>query len=261
MEGSRTRYLKQEPVAGAVGVTTLGQVTPSLATLPQNYLGAGSINIVPASATTVGNCIPFGSNLHSFSGFIYRNVPPFVLVAGAKFAFDLGAQNDVDIRRNIFFATANKNPSPPVNFGSNVLSQGIFAASGWTQIVSDNQVPQGSPRGNFVKGDYELIYTAEAPFSFPGGGLIIGFGGSPPGTFADAGCEQVLVQTTNQDASGFFYARFWWPSPQDHLTLGVLDSRFSGGTGIALGGVVIQTVLSVDIDIRARQRPELHQLP
>src|SRR5262245_16698220 len=145
-----------------------GRALPSL-------LGPGSIDLVPTSPTSVTNTIPFGNNTDfGFTGFIYRNVPAFTLVPGQKFAFDLGALNDVDVRRNIYFAVANRNPAPPVLdiFRTSVISQGVRAL-GWTQVVSDNQIPL-NPRGNLVSGDYELTYTAEAPFTFPGGGLIVG---------------------------------------------------------------------------------------
>lgn len=207
-----------------------------------SHLGPGSIDIVPASPTFVGNCIPFGNNTSfGFTGFVYRNVPAFELVPGCQFAFDLGRQNNVDTRRNIYFAVANKNPGPPVvGGGNNVISQGIFAL-GWTQVASDSQIPLSS-KGNFIKGDYELIYTSETSFSFPGGGLIVGFGGSPPGTFADTNCEQVLVQTSSNDASGFFYSRFFFKPDQ---TLGVLDDITSGGSAGSLGGIVIELCESV----------------
>jgi len=69
-------------------------------------------------------------------------------------------------------------------------------------------------------------------------GLIIGFGASPPGAFADFGCEQVLVHTTADDASGNFYCRFFF---QPDLMMGVLDPAFfGGGTAIAIGGVIIE---------------------
>jgi hypothetical protein len=151
-------------------------------------------------------------------------------------SIDLGAKNDVDIRRNIYFAVANKNPEP-VSCDFNVTSQGIKALA-WTKVVSDSQIPL-NPRGNLVTGDYELMYTVEAPFSFPGGGLIVGFGGSPPGVFADFGCEQVLVTTKCHDASGHFYARFYYKPDQ---TLAVLDD--GGSDGLYLGGIVINTIAS-----------------
>ena len=66
-------------------------------------------------------------------------------------------------------------------------------------MVQESQVPL-NPRGNDVFGDYELTYTAEAPFSFPGGGLLIGFQASPPAIEAHGGCQQVLVTTSTNDA-------------------------------------------------------------
>lgn len=234
----------QSPAPQRIGNALNAQLqTPTI----ESILGPGSIDIVPASPTTVGNCIPFGTNtLFGFTGFIYRNVPAFSLGPGSKIAFDLGALNDVDVRRNIYFATANTNPAPaPAMF--NVVPQGIFAASGWTRVVSDAQTPE-NPRGNTVSGDYELRYAVEAPFTFPGGGLLVGFGGSPPGAYADFGCEQVLVQTDGGDASGHFYARFFFKPDQ---TLGVLDVLTGGGgNGVALGGVVILPIIRVVIDIK-----------
>ena len=201
---------------------------------------AHAVELVPASPTSVSNCFPFGTNtaeLMGFMGFIYRNVPAFDLVAGQTIAFDLGAQNDVDIRRNIFFAVANKNPGPPQVSGSSIISQGITVnADGWTQVVSESQVPL-NPRGNSVKGDYELVYTAEARFRFPGGGLIAGFGATPPGSYVDPNCEQVLVVTTAQDSSNNFYARF---CQAPHLTTGILDGVGCNRlTAVALGGMII----------------------
>jgi len=103
-------------------------------------------------------------------------------------------------------------------------------------MVTDAQTPQ-NPRGNLLKDDYELVYTAEASFDFPGGGLIIGFGASPPGAYADTGCEQVLVSTISSDASGLFCSRFYGLPDQ---TSGLLDAINYGGTAVELGGVVIQ---------------------
>ena len=221
-----------EQITGQIGEPIDAEFRPH-----NSHLGPGSIDIVPASPTVVGNCIPFGNNTtFGFTGFVYRNVPAFELVPGCAFAFDLGRQNNVDVRRNIYFAIANINPAPAVVMGFNIaVSQGITALA-WTQVVSDSQIPQNST-GNNIQGDYELIYSAEAPFSFPGGGLVVGFGGSPPGAFADGGCDQVLVQTTPNDASGFFYCRFFNKPDQ---TLGVLDV-LTGGSGNAccMGGIVI----------------------
>lgn len=195
------------------------------------------INITPQDPTYVSNCIPFGNNTsYKFTGFIYRNVPSFNLAPGDEIAFDLGSLNNVDIRRNIYFATANKNPGPPIHDGYNITVSQDIKATQWIQIVSDTQTPMNS-QGNNQCGDYELIYIAETAFNFPGGGLIVGFGGSPPGSFADTGCEQVLCCTTSKDSSGLFYSRFYH---KDHLTLDTLDNIFYGGSAIELGGIMIE---------------------
>lgn len=190
-----------------------------------------SVSIVPGGPVTTNNCIPFGQS-HSFStfqGFIYRNVPAFTMNVGDKIAFDLGALNDRDIRRDVYFGVANKNPeADPQTF--NVTSQGVRALS-WVKVATESQTP-ANPRGNTVQGDYELVWTAEAPFSFPGGGFIVGF--SAP-TIVDSGCEQVLVNTTAADPSGLFYARFYNKLP---ATMDVLDDQ-SGGNGTAIGGIKI----------------------
>ncbi len=189
------------------------------------------INIVPTSPTAVQNCIPFGNNTsYGFTGFVYRNIPAFELRPGDRISFDLGSLNDVDIRRNIYFAQANTNP---VTYAGG--SQGVRALS-WIKVVNESQVPL-NPRGNTVMGDYELTYTAEFPFSFLGGGFIIGFGATPPGTYSDFNCEQVLTATNSADASNLFYSRFYSRSDQ---TYDILDAG-SQDNG-ALGGVQIRKV-------------------
>ncbi|HTY88874.1 MAG TPA: M4 family metallopeptidase [Candidatus Acidoferrum sp.] len=192
-------------------------------------LEATTVSIVPASATSVQNCIPFGANTdYGFTGLIYRNVPGFSVLPGDKLKFDLGLTNDLDVRRNIYLAQANTNPV------AGGVQQNIQAL-GWTKIVSDSQIP-ANPRGNNVSGDYELAYTIEAGFSFPGGGLIIGFGGSPPGSYADSTCDQVLVSTTAGDASGHFHRRFFSHPDQD---MGVLDNASSDTA--SLGGFIMES--------------------
>ncbi len=186
------------------------------------------VGVTPALPTGVANCIPFGTTTeYGFTGFIYRNVPAFAFAAGDKLRFDLGDFNDVDVRRNIYIAPANRNPV------AGGFSQGVSAVA-WTKVVSDSQMPL-NPRGNGIIGDYELTYTLETAFSFSGGGLIIGFGGSPPGAYADYECEQVLVYTTSADASENFHQRFYSMPDQP---LGVLDG---GGDNLYLGGFIVES--------------------
>jgi hypothetical protein len=113
-----------------------------------------------------------------------------------------------------------------------VNPQGIAASSGWTQVVSETQIPQNA-FGDGVSGNYELRYTAEAPFTFPGGGLLVGFQGSPPATFADTGSDGFINGGRCTDPSGQLYARFFGQPDQ---TTGALDSS---ADGIQIGGIII----------------------
>jgi hypothetical protein len=206
-------------------------------TLQPATVRAGSqVRLVPEDPTTIENCIPFGNNRdYGFTGFIYRNVPAFELQRGDRIAFDLGATNDVVTRREIYLSTANKNPDEAVLHGNIVVSQGVTATE-WVKVSSEHHAPQPG-RGNTVIGDYDLRYRVESDFSFPGGGLIIGFDRSPPAEYRDDGCEQVLVATVSHDSSDYFYARFCF---KEHLDMGVLDQAGKcGATAVALGGVVI----------------------
>ena len=216
---------RDDPVASARpddGLTRPPRrTTPGL--VPASVYEPGAVEIVPASPY-VRNCFPFSSDYWTFMGFMYRNIPPFEMKVGDRFAFDLGATNNVDIRRNVYFARANKNPSAPS--GS---SQGIRAVA-WVQVASTAQLPT-NPRGNGTVGDFELEFTAEAPFSFPGGGLIVAF---DPGGIDDPGCEQVLIGASGSDASGLFYARFYL---HPLLDAGVLDS--DGWSTGSIGALVI----------------------
>jgi hypothetical protein len=184
--------------------------------------------------------IPFGSNdLFSFTGFIYRDVPAFSLAVGDVIAFDLREANDVQTRRTIFFAAANKNPAACVYDPTTAQitnPQGIAAASGWTQVVSETQIPQ-NPFGDAVIGNFELRYTAEAPFTFAGGGLLVGFQGRPPATFVDSNSQGSITGATCTDPSGHLYARFAHLPDQ---TAGVLDIPGTNtGDGTFIGGMII----------------------
>lgn len=190
------------------------------------------VRLVPEGTTRVGNCIPFGDNSFGFSGFVYRNVPPFSMRPGTRFAFDLGGVNDVDVRRNIFFAPTHEGP------------MGVGAVA-WTQVASEEQVPE-NPRGNTVVGDYELAYTAESAFAFGGGGLAVGFGAAPPGAYVDRGCDRVVVHTNRSDPSGYFHARFW---KRSHLTLDALDTGWDTSTRWLAGMVVLPDVRQVRVDV------------
>jgi len=225
-----------EPISG-------GAPSSSLAAQRTVVLSSGSeesnvVAVRPRGPVEVGNCIPFGNNTgYGFTGFVYRNIPPFELERGGTLSFDLGQLNGQQIRRNIYLAATNKNPGPALLSDINVVSQNVRAER-WVRVVSDSQVPS-HPRGDTVLGNFELTYRAEQAFDFRGGGLAVGFGASPPGRYADVGCEQVLVATTSHDPSGRFYARF---CNKVDRTAGRLDAAGTcGGTAVAIGGVVIRT--------------------
>jgi hypothetical protein len=207
---------------------------------PANHLGPSKVEIVPTVIFPGFNVVPFGSNVvFSFSGFIYRNVPAFSLAVGDVISFDLRQANDVETRRTIFFAVANKNPAACVrstSTGQIQNPQGIMASSGWTQVVSETQIPQNA-FGDAVVGNFELRYTAEAPFVFPGGGLLVGFRGSPPATFVDANPDGSITNSLCDDPSGQLYSRFFHLPDQ---TAGVLDVPDTNtGDGVFIGGMVI----------------------
>ena len=158
--------------------------------------GASTVNVNPAGPNSDPNEFPFGrADVWPQMGFVYQNVPAFNLKTGDTIAFDLGAQNNVDIQLQISMAATTVN-------GGDIPGP-------YTTLVSNTQVPL-NPRGNTVMGDYELQFTSQAPFSFGGGGLIIRFS-SPGGAFAsDLQQDQTLVNDAdNTDSSGFFVKRFF----------------------------------------------------
>ena len=169
------------------------------------------VTISPA-APAVENCFPFGDggSWNPYAGFIYQNVPAFNLLPGDTLAFDLGAMNDVNIELDIAMAPTTVN-------GGNIQS-GSFV-----QVVSNTQTP-ANPLGDTIVGNFELQFIAEAPFSFPGGGLIIRFSNPSAAYLTANNCNQVLVNASNTDSSGYFVQRFYQDadgvSPWDTLDTG-----------------------------------------
>jgi uncharacterized protein YjdB len=219
--------------SGSARITVTSGTVRAEAAVTVGSLSSG-LSLEPQGPIHVSNCIPFGNNTsYGFVGFIYRNVPAFTVNPGDRIAFDLGSLNNIDIRREIYFSAANKNPQAAIS--NSPPSQGIQAVN-WVRVVSEAQTPL-NPRGDQTVGNYELVFTAEASFSFAGGGFLVGFAGSPPATNADGNCEQTLVSATFDDPSNVFYMRFHY---HQHLTTAVLDvPGFSDGQ--ALGGIRILT--------------------
>lgn len=101
-------------------------------------------------------------------GFVYRNVEPFDLVPGDTIAFDIqmrpGDPPDIGFRPEVDLALAHAS-DPLVPFRPDDLPGSDFT------IVGHDVTASGA--GNRIVGDYDLVFTVDAPFHFPGGGLII----------------------------------------------------------------------------------------
>ena len=180
---------------GAVGVlAVLGILQAGLSSAQ----AAQTITIAPDTPTAENN-FPFGTGQTwiPYMGFVYKDVPAFQLKANDSLAFDLSHMNEADDRLDIALAPTTTNG-------------GDIPAAAFTKIVSKAQLP-ANPRGDTVDGNYELEYTAQTAFNFPGGGLIIRF--SNPGTdlAADDGSTEGPLENggSDTDTSGFFVERFW----------------------------------------------------
>ena len=155
-----------------------------------------TLTIAQADLNTGSNCYPFGQGAGwtPYTGFIYKNVPPFELRKGDTLAFDLVAVNEVapQLRIEIAPTTTNGGTTP----GS------------YTTIVNNTQIPSG--QGDTAQLDFDLAYKIQAapPFSFGGGGLILRFSSPFSGFLTDGTCTSVLRGAESTDPSGFFVQRF-----------------------------------------------------
>jgi hypothetical protein len=186
---ARSRRLKTRlmaVIAAAVAASALSAGTAQAAT----------VTVFPNNPNPTGaNCIPFGwaDNWDPFAAFIYQNVPSFELKTGDTLAFDLNVANDADIEFDIALARTVSNGT-------------IVQGEPFKQVVSNDQTPQ-NPRGDTTLGNFELRFTAQAPFSFPGGGLIIRFSDPSPSYAADTTCTPNVVYANANDTSAFFVLR------------------------------------------------------
>ena len=145
-------------------------------------------------------------------GFVYKDVPAFQLKTGDKLAFDLVAMNDADVQLKVEFAptTGNGGDTPSLPF---------------TTVVTNTQTPT-NPRGDTTLENYELGFTAEAPFNFSGGGLIIRFSDPSVAYAMDKFCDAVLGGADSTDPSGFFVERYFGDAdgvtPYDKFGVGSL---------------------------------------
>ena len=180
---------------------------------------ASTVSITPDTRTGSAS-FPFGrANIWPKMGFVYQNIPAFDLKVGDKIDFDLSAPNDFNIQLQIdMAATTVHGGDVPVAF---------------TTVVPNTEVP-ADPLGNSVIGDYELQFTAQAPFHFAGDGLIIRFSkpGGAYGFDTTNPVDNMFDVTTSADTSGFFVKRFY--DDTDGLP------PYDNSDSIALAGFKIQ---------------------
>jgi hypothetical protein len=205
------------------------------ALIPASLTHAQTVVTVEPDSPTVGNCFPFGDGdtWLNYMAFFYVNVPAFNLQPGDILAFDLGAQNGADPQLQIEMATHDGATWPNTD-----------ASSPYTTLVTNTQTPE-NPNGNTIVGDYELRYTVEAPYSFPGGNLIIRFSNPSAAYRTHTSCDQVLVRANASDTSGFFLGRTYndddgsapWDSSSTSSIGGFQVEAQEGGTPIpTIGG-------------------------
>ena len=91
---------------------------------------------------------------------------------------------------------------------STTTNGGTTPNGAYTTVVSNTSTPE-NPRGDTIVGNFELRFTAEQAFDFPGGGLIIRFSNPSAAYALDESCSQVLVNYTSSDSSGYFVQKFY----------------------------------------------------
>jgi hypothetical protein len=155
-------------------------------------LETNNLSLVVAASPVLGCCIPFGVGGSATFGpyvfFRYANLPSFSLVSGDILAFDLSAANEYT---PAFASIAMATPTQDT-------------AGTYTTIVGDSAA---SGKGDTIVGNFDLRFTITAPYSFPGGSLIIRFqhGGSAAastGFTSDTTNSYNLVYGRNTDTSG-----------------------------------------------------------
>jgi hypothetical protein len=176
----------------------LSAVALGLAAGAASAQAATTVTVAPNTPLGGSQGLPFGTTVvwPAYLGFIYKDVPPFQLKKNDKLAFDLSEANNVPIQLVIELAPT-------------AVNGGDTAAGAFTPVVPNTQ-QAADPDGNTLNDDFELEYTAQAPFNFAGGGLIIRFS-DPGGAFAsDAVANFPLTNMGSAaDASGFFVGRFY----------------------------------------------------
>ena len=182
----------------AIAALTAGLLAVAVA-MPSAQAAGPSRTITILPKIYAPNCFPFGTggflldDWKPYLAFVYRNIPSFQLRPGDTIAFDNAAVNDADAQLQIDMAAATGN-------GTDVQ------AEPFTNVVSNTQTPV-NPRGDTSVGNFEMRFTDESKYSFPGGGLIIRFSNPSVGFITDTTCTQTVVGGSAGDQSGFFVER------------------------------------------------------
>jgi len=181
--------------AGGRGILLALAITAAL--VPPRLSSADVITIDDAGQQGTTS-IPFTCSVNGDSplwlptmGFVYRKVEKFDLSPGDTIAFDLqvpGAAADLGFRPQLDLALAHA--SDPAN---PFLPDHVAGTTTDFATVAHGAIASGP--GNKVVRDYDLVFTVDAPFSFPGGGLIIRVA-RPQGVLAtktDADCVSAIT--------------------------------------------------------------------
>lgn len=195
------------------------------------------VTIAPADTPGVGNCFPFGSVAGDgpwtpYFAFFYKDMPKFKLSRGDRIAFDLGARNVLD---------PSADPRMEIAMARMAENGETDEAEPFKRVVTNKVTPR-NPRGDTTIGNFELGYAIQSKFKFAGGGLGIRFSNPTAAYAADDTCDEVLVVTTDADASGFFVGRaiadpdggFPWTN-FDNGSLGGFRLQFAPQTKIKKG--------------------------
>jgi hypothetical protein len=182
-------------IAGAVLLSAI-----ALLAVPTTGSAASPKTVTVAAAEpSTGNCWFLyeasdpGDDWRPYAGWVYRDIPPFQLKVGDTLAFDAGVTNDHDTQVDIALART-------------VVSGSDQNAQPFTTVVNNAQTPH-NPRGDDAEGDYEMTFTAQTAFDFPGGGLIIRISNPGPSFLPDQTCDGQLVGNDTSDSSGLFVER------------------------------------------------------
>jgi Ca2+-binding RTX toxin-like protein len=170
----------------------------SLLSAGKTLAASATLTIAPATPSTSTSGNPFGWVAWTpFAGHVYKNLPPFELRQGDTLAFDAVAVNELPPQIQIEIArTANNG--------------GDAAGEQFRTVVTNTQT-SASPAGNTIVGDYDLAFKVEpsAPYSFPGGGMIMRFSNPSAAYMADTTLTGITRGASATDPSGFFVKRFF----------------------------------------------------